>query len=44
MREKIKFLKSKIMDDLQSIKKIYDKLNREKEKIKITFFNWRKID
>jgi len=36
MREKIKFLKSKIMDDLQSIKKIYDKLNREKEKIKNT--------
>ncbi len=33
MKEKIKLLKSKIIDDLQSIKRIYDKLNREKGKI-----------
>jgi hypothetical protein len=36
MKEEIKVLKSKILDDLQSIKKIYDKLKGEKEKIKNT--------
>ncbi len=36
MKEEIKLLKSKIIDDLQSIKRIYDKLNREKGKIENT--------
>lgn len=36
MKEEIKLLKSEIIDDLQSIKRIYDKLNREKGKVENT--------
>lgn len=36
MKEEIKLLKSEIIDDLQSIKRIYDKLNREKGTVENT--------